>query len=39
MATQTTLPIRRFNVDEYYKMGEIGILPREAASCSVASST
>ena len=27
MATQTTLPIRRFNVDEYYKMGEIGILP------------
>ena len=27
MATQTTLPIRRFNVDEYYKMAEIGILP------------
>ena len=27
MATQTTLPIRRFNVDEYHKMAEIGILP------------
>ena len=29
MATERTtkLPIRRFNVDEYYKMAEIGILP------------
>ena len=29
MATEhtTKLPIRRFNVDEYYKMAEIGILP------------
>ena len=27
MTTQTNLPIRRFNVDEYYKMGEAGILP------------
>ena len=24
---KTSLPIRRFNVDEYYKMAEIGILP------------
>ena len=27
MTTQTTLQPRRFNVDEYYKMGELGILP------------
>ena len=27
MTTQTKLPIRRFNVHEYYKMGEAGILP------------
>ena len=27
MTTQTNLPVRRFNVDEYYKMAEIGILP------------
>ena len=27
MTTRTALPIRRFNVDEYYKMAEIGILP------------
>jgi hypothetical protein len=29
MATERTtkLPTRRFNVDEYYKMAEIGILP------------
>ncbi len=27
MTTQTKLQPRRFNVDEYYKMGELGILP------------